>query len=70
MKSLKQLILFAFLCFFFVSSYGQNIFKAMLKDVESKAALIDATVQGSRFGFDSFSDMLNPNNEIRSYFDV
>jgi hypothetical protein len=30
----------------------------MLKDVESKAALIDATVQGSRFGSDLFSDML------------
>jgi len=44
MKSLKQLILFAFLCFFFVSSYGQHTFKAILKDVESKAALIDATV--------------------------
>jgi hypothetical protein len=41
----------------------------MLKDVESKAALIDATVQGSRFGFDLFSDMLARNNEIRSYFD-
>ena len=42
----------------------------MLKDVESKAALIDATVQGLRFGFDSFSDLLNRSNEIRSYFDV
>ena len=58
MKSLKQLILFAFLCIFFGSFYGQHTFKAMLKDVESKAALIDATVQGSRFGSDLFSDML------------
>ncbi len=41
----------------------------MLKDVESKAALIDATVQGSRFGSDLFSDMLKWSNEIGNYFD-
>ncbi len=44
MKSLKQLILLAFLCIFFGSSYGQHTFKAILKDSDTKAALFDATV--------------------------
>ena len=52
MKFLKQLILFAFLCIFFGSSYGQHTFKAMLKDADSKVALIDATahVKGTSLG--------------------
>ena len=52
MKSLKQLILFAFLCIFFGSFYGQHTFKAILKDSDTKAALIDATahVKGTSLG--------------------
>ena len=52
MKSLKQLILFAFLCIFFGSSYCQHTFKAILKDSDTKAALIDATahVKGTSLG--------------------